>query len=108
VGVELLPHVHLDGERLAAGDQPPARHQDGSDDAHDDDGDHEERERPRVARPERGVDHVLRQPDERDRRRLRTDGEGNRDGERDLVRRQEAEQACERASIERSGRLFHP
>ena len=45
---------------------------------------------------------------ERDLRRLRADGEDDRDGERHLVRPQEAEQARERAAICGSVRLLHP
>ena len=45
------------------------------------------------------VDRLADEQDDRDRRRLREDGEDRRDDQRALVRPQEAEQADERAAI---------
>jgi hypothetical protein len=86
VGVHPLPHVHLHRERLPPRDQPAAAHQNRPNEADDDDRNDEEGQRVLVAGAKRAVDHVLRQPDQRDRRCLRSDGEDDRDRERGLVR----------------------
>ena len=57
------------------------------------------RERRRAALLLDAVDRLADEQDDRDRRRLREDGEDRRDDERALVRPQESEQADERAAI---------
>ena len=103
--VEALPHVHLDGERLSARDQPPARHQHRSHEAERKNRADVEPELLPVVGRERAVDDVLRDPDEGDLGSLGADREHDRDDQRDLVRAQEAEQPSERLAI--AGRLLH-
>ena len=94
--VEAAAHVHLDVERLAAGDQAAADHQRGAHDAEAEDHDDRDPEPARVVVDQRLVDHVAAgDPDERDLGGLRADGEHDRDDEPDPVRPQEAEQANE-------------
>ena len=99
MAVEALAHVLLDPERLAAGDDPPADHQGGLDtpDRHD------RRDHPgegvRAALRLDPVDRLADEQHDRDRRRLREDGEDRRDDQRALVRAQEAEQADEGAAV---------
>ena len=100
VRVEPLAHVHLDRERLLAGNQPPGRHQDGASDAEC------RRLRPTyepqllpVVRRERAVDHVLRDPDQGDRGGLRADREDDRDDQPQLVGAQEPEQTGEGVAV---------
>ena len=99
VAVQALAHVLLDPERLAAGDDPPPDHQRGLDHADD----HDQRDRPgeRVgaALLLDPLDRLADEQHDRDRRRLREDGEDRRDDQRALVRAQEAEQADEGAAV---------
>ncbi len=103
VRVEAAPHVHLDVERLAAGDEAAAAHERGARDPEADDLEDGDPEAMRVVLEERLVDHVLAcHPDERDLRGLRADGEDDRDDEPDAVRAEEAEQANERRAVRNS------
>jgi hypothetical protein len=101
VGVEGVPHVELDAERLPAGDEPAAHHQQRLRDSEaDDDPD----QGPELVAPlgnDRAVDHAARHPDEADRGRLGGDGEHDRDQQRPAVRPQEPDQAGERHPIGR-------
>ena len=99
VGVEALAHVLLDPERLLAGDQAAADHERRLQDADDENRDDDPRECRRAALLLNAVDRLADEQDDRDRRRLREDGEDRRDDERALVRPQETEQADERAAI---------
>ena len=104
--VEALAHVHLDRQRLAAGDQAAAGHQDCAHEADRQDGADEDPEHLVVVRGERLVDHGPGQPDERDRGALGEHREHDRDGQRELVRAQESQQPGERLAI--TGSLLHP
>jgi hypothetical protein len=99
VRVEALSQVHLDGEGLPSRDHPPAVHEDRAREAEGDDRPGEKPELRGVVWAKRGVDHVLRDPDHGDHRALIADRESRRDGERDLVRLQEAEQAKEGLAV---------
>ena len=99
VRVERLAHVLLDPERLPAGDDPAAEHQRRLDDADDRDRDDEPGEHRRAPAGLDPVDRLADEQDDRDRGRLREDGEDRRDEQRPAVRPQEAEQAHERAAI---------
>ncbi len=96
VRVQAAPQVHLDVERLAAGDQAAPGHERGAHDAeadHDDDGDPEP---VCVVVDQRPVDHVAAgDPDECDLGGLRADGEHDRHDEPDPIGTKEAEQANE-------------
>ena len=106
VRVDAAAHVHLDVERLAAGDEPAAEHQHRADQAEGEDGDDRQPEGVRVMMLERPVDHgAPGHVDERDRRGLRAKGEQARDGQARPVRLQEAEQAEEDRAV--SLRLDH-
>ncbi len=62
----------------------------------------------RVVADERLVDDAAsREPDERDLRRLRADGEEDRDEEADAVGAKEAEQADERRSVRNGTHFFN-
>jgi hypothetical protein len=98
--VDAAAHVHLDVERLASGDEPPAGHQAGSKRAEAEDRAHRDPQRVRVPVKERRVDDAAAgHPDEGDLRRLRADGEHDRDDEAGAVRPQESEQADERRAV---------
>ena len=84
--VERGAHVHLDAERLPAGDEAAADHQPCLDHAEPEDRPDVDPEQLRVLRHDRLVDHAADDPDERDLRRLRAAGEDDRDDERGLVR----------------------
>ncbi len=84
-GVEPVSHVHLDAEGLAARDQPSSRHQKCLDHAQPDDRPDEDPQLVRVARADRVIDHPAGHPDQRNLRRLRADGEDDRDDERNAV-----------------------
>ena len=76
VRVDAAAHVHLDVERLAAGDEPAAEHQHRADQAEGEDGDDRQPEGVGVMMLERPVDHgAPGHVDERDRRGLRAKGE---------------------------------
>jgi hypothetical protein len=81
MGVEPLTHVHLDRERLLAGDQPPPGHQARAREPKADDRGDEKPELACVVRCDRLVDDVLRHPDERDLCALRPDREHDGDDE---------------------------
>ena len=100
--VEAVPHVELDCQRLAAGDQAPAHHQQRP---HEPGGEDPERDPPdRLAAPaaRRFLKPISGQECHHDRGRLRADGERDRDDQRPLVRLQKAEQAKEGLPIGRS------
>ena len=99
VGVEALPHVHFDRERLFAGDQPAPGHESRARESESDDQPEEQPQLVVVVRTECPVDHALRHPDQRDLRTLRRDGEEDRNDERDSVRSQESEQSDEGPAI---------
>jgi hypothetical protein len=100
VRVDPLAHVHLDVERLLAGDEPAAEHQRRRGKAEACDRTDVEPELCRVVVDECLVDHAAaRDPDEGDLRRLRADREHDRDHEAALVRPQEREQPRERAAV---------
>src|SRR3954463_3338539 len=104
--VEALAQVHLDVERLLAGDEPAAAHEHRRDEAQDDDRPYVEPELVRVAVRQRLVDDVLpRHQDERDLTRLRADRETDRDDEAALVRAEERKKPRERAAV---GDRAHP
>src|SRR6266508_1130108 len=101
--VEGVAHVELDAERLAARDQPPARHEEGARRA---DREHECGDQVEVV-PALGRDRLF-EPGSREegdchRRRLRADCQHDGDDERPLVRPEKAEQADECPAIRRSG-----
>jgi hypothetical protein len=107
VRVHPAPHVHLDVEGLATGEDAPAEHQHRADDPEQHDRGDGFPEQPRVVVQQRLVDHVLAgHPDERDLRRLRPDREQARDDQAPAVRLQEREQAKERRAV--SLLLYHP
>jgi hypothetical protein len=99
VRVQPVPQVHLDAERLLARDQPAADHQRRLRDPEPDDRPDEDPQRVGVARPDRLVDHALRHPDQRDLRRLRANGQHDRDDERHAVGAKEADQAKKRPPV---------
>src|SRR5215211_6360789 len=103
---EAMAHVHLDRERLAAGNQTPRGHQRGAQDPAGDDRADVEPELLAVTLGERAVDYALRQPDERNLGSLRRGGQHDRDDQRDLVGPEEPQQSRERAAI--AGCLLHP
>ncbi len=106
VRVHAAAHVHLDVERLLAGEEAAARHQRGAHDTDAGDQADDDPEPVRVMADERLVDDPApRQPDERDLCGLRADGEEDRDEEADAVGAKEAEQAYERRSV-RNGTHF--
>ena len=99
MGVEALAHVLLDPERLLPGDEAAADHECRLQEADDENREDDPGERlgaPLLLDP---VDRLADEQDDRDRCRLREDGEDRRDDERALVRPQETEQADERAAI---------
>ena len=97
--VERVSHVELDSERLTAGDQATARHEDRARRADAKDERSDDVELVRAL----GVDRLLqsrsRQVRDPDRRDLGADREHDRDDQRPLVRLQKAEQADERLAI---------
>ena len=98
--VEALAQVHLDVERLLAGDEPAAAHEHRRDEAEDDDRPDVEPELMRVVVRQRLVDDVLpRHEDEGDLARLRADREEDRDHEAALVRAEERKKPRERAAV---------
>jgi hypothetical protein len=100
VRVEAVPEVHLDVERLPAGEEPPAEHQPCAGGAQPDDRADGDPEPVAVVAQERGVDRgTPGHPDERDLRGLRADREHDRHREADAVGAQEGEQADERPPV---------
>jgi len=99
VGVEALAHVLLDPERLPAGDQAAADHERRLEDADNENCEDDPGERRRAATGLEPLDRLADEEDDRDRGRLREDGEDRRDEQGALVRSQEAEQTDERAAV---------
>jgi hypothetical protein len=97
--VEAVTQVVLDPERLPAGDEAAADHEQRLDDADGDDQSDQEPQPVPVLLALELVDDEARQDEDRDRGRLRGDREHRRDDEREPVGAQEAEQAYERAAI---------
>ena len=106
-GERLLADLRILRHRAAPGDEPPPGHQAGTQQAEADDHPDVLPQLGRVVRRNRVVDHVLRDPDERDLCALGGDREDDRDDERDLVWTQEAEQTGECLAIRRCAGLVH-
>jgi len=107
VRVEALAHVHLDVERLLAGDEAAAEHENRRDEAESRDRADVDPEPMRIVVIQRAVDHVAaRHPDERDLRRLRADREHDRDRDAPLVRPEEREEPRERAAVRDCAHCF--
>ena len=104
--VETLAQVYLDRQRLPPRDHPAPVHEQRAHEAQHDDRRDVETQLVRVTGRERVVDHVLRDPDQRDLTALVADREDGRDDERDLVRAQKSEQTEEGLTVAR--RLGHP
>ena len=104
-GVERVPHVELDAERLPPGDQPAPDHEQGLHEPDRDHRDDDQLERAPVVPLDRPPDRRSGQERDRDLRRLRGGREHGRDDERELVGAQEPEQAGEGAAIR--GRCVH-
>ena len=103
MGVEAAAHVHLDVERLAARDDAATEHAARTGEAQPEDRQDVDPQRVRVVVEERVVDHVAAgHPDQRDRRRLRADGEEDRDDDSEPVRTEESEQPEEGRAIRNS------
>ena len=97
--VERVPHVPLDPERLVAGDEPAAEHEQRTQQPDGQDRDDEVGEHVPVLAAAELVDHLSREDDDRDRGALREDREHRRDGEREPIRAQERQQAGERSRV---------
>ena len=98
--VDGLAHVHLHGERLAARDQPPAGHLDGT---HEAEHDHE-RDEPFEAVElvaAQCTDDASGQEDRDERRCLRADREQHRQDHRHLVGLQERDEPEKRGAVAR-------
>ena len=94
------PHVHLDVERLPAGDDPAAEHEQRSGDPENDDRRDGLPELVRVVVDERLVDHVAPgDPDQRDRAGLGAHGEDDRDDQPGAVGAEESEQPEEGRAV---------
>ncbi len=99
MAVQLLAHVPLDPERLAARDDAAAVHEHGLRDAGGEDRGHRPGEERRAALLLDPVDRDGDEHDDSDCRSLREHGEHGRHGERALVRPQEPEEPDERAPV---------
>ena len=97
--VERAAHVELDAECLLARDQAPAGHEDRAGEADQQDRRDDQLQRVPVVPFERACEPGSGQERGRELRRLREDGEDDRDPERPLVRPQEREQADERSPV---------
>ena len=99
MAVEVVAHVVLDRQRLPAGDEAAADHEQRLRDADGDDQHDQDCDPVPAALALELVDDDAGQHDGRDRRSLRRDGEHGRNRQRRPVRTQEAEQSDERAAI---------
>jgi hypothetical protein len=108
VGVERVPQIELDAERLPPRDQAAADHERRLHDAEAEDHPQQEPQLGAIVRSDRVVDDATGDGVERELGRLGAHREEDGDDQRDLVRLQEAEQARERAPVRRSGPLLHP
>jgi hypothetical protein len=97
--VESVPHVVLDGERLAARDQAATGHEQCAEGADDDDGDCDSVQLAMAVRRDRVLEAASGQVRDHDRSSLGTDCEDDRDDQGNAVRPEETEQAEERLAI---------
>ncbi len=98
--VQVAAHVHLDVEGLLAREESSPEHEHGPREAEGDDLADGQPEAVAVVMDERAVDDVAAgEPDERDLRSLRADGENDGDGEADPVGTEKAEQTHERRPV---------
>ena len=106
--VDAAAHVHLDVERLLAGEEATSGHERRADDAERDDLADRQPEPVPVVVDERVVDDVAaRKPDECDLGGLRTDREDDRDGDAEAVWTEEAEQPDEGRSVRNGAHLLN-
>jgi hypothetical protein len=97
--VERVPHVVLDAEGLAAGDQAPSGHEERPEGSGDDDRGCDRVQLVVAVGGDRALEAGSREVGDDDRRGLGADREDDRDDEGNAVRPEKSEQAEERVAI---------
>ena len=97
--VERVAHVPLDREGLLPRDEPPAEHEERSQETDAEDHEDQEGQLVAVLSASELVDHEAREHDHRDRSRLREDGEDRRRDQRRAVGPQELQQPREGSGV---------